>query len=252
MDDARRFFRYVIPGLTFIIELSLFFLLSNPEKFLHEIIKMFSNRDLGFGAPFVLFIASGALGFLLGIIYHFLYWLPIIRRHMVDHSPMIKKMIDIGWLRIKFCDSCNVDKKEITQSGAWRILTAFWHSRKNSSKIIKGANDRIDSLGNTVHGLGTVFIGAVMSFPVWWLFNYKTINICLDTRWIVILFCVYVLIICIHLANFHAIVRDFNSIIDIVMMEQIRNEYEKNGNIPVTLYIDRMDLTDKYTSYNAQ
>ncbi|MEI8173670.1 MAG: hypothetical protein WCH07_09335 [Deltaproteobacteria bacterium] len=251
MADARRFFRYVIPGLTFIIEISIYFWLSNPGKFHNSILTIFSGKDVGIGAFFALFIASGALGFLLGIIYHFLYWLPCVRPCMVDHSPLIKKMMGFGWVELKYCDSCDVEQKEITQAGAWRILTAFWHSRRGSSEIIKGANERIDSLGNTVHGLGTACVGALISYPLWifiqcYLGNFNPpLSICWSLFFFAAFF--YIAILIFHIANYLAIVRDFNSIINIVTTQQIRSEYEKNENTPIMIFISKRDLADKYT-----
>lgn len=249
MDDARKFFRYVIPGLTFIIETSVYFWLSDPGKFHNDAVKIFSGNDLGIGAFFTIFVASGALGFLLGIIYHFLYWLPGIRSYMVDHSPLIKKMMAVGWVKLKYCDSCDVEQKEITQAGAWRILTAFWHSRKGSSKIIKGANDRIDSLGNTAHGLGTACVGAMISYPIWifiecYLGNFKP---SLSFSWSIFSWTTifYIIILIVHIANYIAIIKDFSSIINIVTTVQIQSEYKNKG--ASTIYISKRDMADKYS-----
>ena len=72
MDEARRFLRYVTPGLLFIIFLCLFLYLNNREIFI-DTAKMISN-ETDIGLPLALLIASGGMGFVFSILHHFLTW----------------------------------------------------------------------------------------------------------------------------------------------------------------------------------
>lgn len=245
MDDARRFFRYIIPGLTFIIEISLYFALSDFCQFL-SIMKQLMDKDHGLGVAATLFITSGGIGFLLGILYHFLYWLPCIRVSMVDHQPLIQNMINNRWLRVVRHDNNTVVQPwDISQSGAWRILTAYWHSRRGYARI-KNANERVDSLGNTMHGLGTACVGSVLAFLIW-IFVYLFFLCCSIKFFLIIV--VPIIISMVHFMNYKGIVQDFNSVINIIVAEQIEREASSSSK-PIVIYVSKNDLSEKYSLLN--
>ncbi len=62
MNEARRFFRYVIPGLLFFSELFLYLFFSANVQFV-ELLKEFQyfGKELAF--PVTLFLVSGGVGF---------------------------------------------------------------------------------------------------------------------------------------------------------------------------------------------
>jgi hypothetical protein len=165
MKEARRFLRYVLPGLVLLIEVCLYLWISSYHQFV-QLIKEF-GKDVAF--PVSVFFASGGIGYLLSLIYHVLYWATGIRELVaVDHRPLIKDAVNRKWLKLqRRGDEGEVNVKELTQAGAWCIVTSFWHERKESSKRIKGANSRIDSLSDITHGLGTTVIGSIIAIPLW-------------------------------------------------------------------------------------
>jgi hypothetical protein len=63
MDEARRFLRYVTPGLTFAVQALLLLFIVNPPWTLDRIGEL--KKDAGAGLAFALFLASGGIGYLL-------------------------------------------------------------------------------------------------------------------------------------------------------------------------------------------
>jgi hypothetical protein len=59
MDEARRFLRYVTPGLTFAVQALLLLFIVNPPWTLDRIGEL--KKGAGAGLAFALFLASGAL-----------------------------------------------------------------------------------------------------------------------------------------------------------------------------------------------
>ncbi|MEK7845459.1 MAG: hypothetical protein AAB257_00655, partial [Nitrospinota bacterium] len=73
MEDYKRFFRYVIPGLIFMIEVFIYLLLSAFDKSKYLIKTYWLNADVS--VPISgLFVATG-IGYLFGVIYHNLFHL---------------------------------------------------------------------------------------------------------------------------------------------------------------------------------
>jgi len=212
----------------------------------------------------------------LGIVYHFLYWLPCIRPFMVDHSPLLKKMVAEHWIKLRYLEDglqvkkiLAVSEDEISQSGAWRIITAFWHARKDSN-YIKGANERVASLGNTMHGLGTACVGSLLAIPAWALLHFRACATSYDYYGIIpfricqfdwcisdfscyrvlLLLIIFFIIFIVHWLNFKEIIKDFTSVINLVTIDQIRYEYaEKNKNNPIEIIVTQKDLQEKYPCF---
>jgi len=88
MQDARRFLRYVIPGLVFVLEVSLYLFVSCRAEFVEFISSWAEAWYAGF--PISVFVGSGGIGFLLGVIYHVLYQYPPLSCLAVDHRPLIR------------------------------------------------------------------------------------------------------------------------------------------------------------------
>lgn len=132
MNDIRRFFRYVVPGLIFTLQIVIYLSISLcPSQFSQTI-----GRLNNVGSALSIFLLSGGLGFLLSTIYHTLYWTQKcawMDRLRVDHRPLINSAIKAGSLCL-----CDHDGKEMSkiknQKAAWRIATAFWNVHKDKEE----------------------------------------------------------------------------------------------------------------------
>ncbi|MFA4932785.1 MAG: hypothetical protein WC625_07770 [Caldisericia bacterium] len=242
MEEARRFFRYIIPGLLFFIEISLYLFFSANNQFIQFLREW--GKDISFSVT--LFLTSGGMGFLLGVVYHTLYWTKGIRRLVVNHVPLIKDCVKRGWLELaRRRDGSNINISTLTQSGAWRIVIAFWHERRECSKRIKAANARTDSLTDIMHGLGVTLVGSLLSIPIWVCIHAKLV--CTYPSWYYYL--PPVLISSLHFVNYRRVIKDFQSIVDIIISNEIKNEYDKN-NAPVIMHLSSIDYSDRAQKKN--
>lgn len=221
MEEARRFLRYVIPGLLFFIEISLYLFFSAHAQF-SSFLREY-GKDLAF--PVTVFLASGGVGFLFGVIYHSFYWTEINRFFGVNHMPLMQDCVERGWLKLVLRkDGTNLNISKLTRSGAWRVVTAYWHERRECSKKIKAANARTDSLTDIMHGLGTTFFGSLCAIPLW-IYIHKML-VCSYPSWFYYFIPLGLLFL--NGVNYCRVVRDFQSIVDIIMSDDIKSEYEKN------------------------
>jgi hypothetical protein len=233
MEEARRFLRYVIPGLVFLIEITLYLSLSVNGGFLKSLRDL--GKDLGFAL--LLFLASGGLGFLLGVVYHSLYWTTGFCKLVVTHLPLVKDCIERGWLKLqKREDGSELDVNVLTQSGAWRIVTAFWHERKESSQRIKAANSRTDSLTDIMHGLGTTFIGSILAIFAWIFVHRKLLGQFPYIEYYIIPLSVSY----IHFINWRRVIEHFQSVVAIIVCDELQEIYIKNET-PVVMNVAPID-----------
>jgi hypothetical protein len=118
MQEARRFLRYVIPGLTFIVEVFIYLLMSS-SKFRNAINR---NQLRDFEVALTLFLASGAAGFLLSIIYYAVLEIPGVGSLKIDHTHMIRDATSRGLLTLRRRDNNTlVDADQIYQQASFRI-----------------------------------------------------------------------------------------------------------------------------------
>lgn len=245
MEDYKKFFRYVMPGLVFIIEVSVYLLLSAFAEFIYLIKDNLGNLKDGIGIAVTAFLLSGGIGYLLGVFYHTLFHMVRNTKKfwgcfIVDHLALIRDAVDRRkWLKFERRESDKdpfaVDK--LTQSGAWRIVTVFLNTRWVSSKRIKSAKQRLESYGDIMHGAGTMFISSFIAIPVWLLIHYKLSDNC--PIWILLF---SILIFLIHLANYVNVVKDYQCVSNIIIANELQNEWCNNDKEPIIMYISEDEL----------
>ena len=248
MEDYKRFFRYVIPGLVFIIEISVYLLLSAFDKFSYLIKDNLGNLKDGIGIVLSAFLLSGGIGYLLGVFYHTLFHIVRNKRSfwgyfIADHLSLIRDAVENRrWLALQNRNNgeeISVDR--LTQSGAWRIATVFLNTRWLSSKRMKSAKERLESYGDIMHGAGPAFTGSIITIPVWLLIHYELSNNCPIG---VLLFSI--LISFIHLCNYMNVVKDYQGVSNIIIANELQEECcknrKKNRKKPVIMLIAEDDL----------
>ena len=94
MDEARRFLRYITPGLTFLIEIISLLFIAQPSIMLEHTKTLGGNANLSL--PFTALIASGGIGYIFSLIHHFLFWQIYAWREwtslIYDHRDMLKAL----------------------------------------------------------------------------------------------------------------------------------------------------------------
>ena len=176
MDEARRFLRYVTPGLSFVVQTILFLWILLPAE-TQNVIKELRN-DSGIGIAFAALLASGGVGYLFSMIHHICH-----RLHgPVDHSDLIDRLRRQDVL-------CLLDArsgKEIPKNDkpsrldAWEMVAALWHERLGKNKTIKGADPRATSLSDLVHSTGTARVASALAWITALLIVYLKAECSLD------------------------------------------------------------------------
>jgi hypothetical protein len=160
MNEARRFIRYVIPGLVFATQFIILLGLLRPDwisEFLHQL-----KKDSGLGLLFATLLASGGAGMVFSCIYHYWHWE---KGTAMDHKDVLIRLDKEGILNAR-----DVDFKTLCREDAWIILTALWHERLKSNETIGSADPKVADMLDLVHSIGTsrvaALVAAIVAFAV--------------------------------------------------------------------------------------
>jgi hypothetical protein len=159
MDEARRFLRYVTPGLVFLTE-TLILLFVIKWDVASRIVNGF-KKESGVGLVIATLLASGGVGFIFSVLHHLLHWLPLSRA--VDHRQCVASLRARRIIRLRDRTSGEVlaDTVSLSRFQAWSILTGLWHERLSmQNSFIKAADPRASSLSDLVHSIGTARVAA--------------------------------------------------------------------------------------------
>jgi hypothetical protein len=219
MGEIQRFFRYIIPGLIFVLEASLIFVLTGKIRF-GQLIEL--GKDFGFVISALL--VSGGVGFLIGIFYYTLIWQRPFIRFGADHRSILKDAINRQWVQLQNrYNRADIDVNKVSQRGAWRVAVSYWNSRVGNSESLKAATPRVDRLSDIAHGSGTTFLGSCLVVIVWLIHNLFT-GWTRSDLWIIALLSASGL----HFLNFRGVIKDYQEIFNAILENEIRLEYQKN------------------------
>jgi hypothetical protein len=163
MEEARRFIRYVIPGLAAILQLLVCCLLTVKGT---DSILTLDGDGGGLALVAALFLASGGLGYICAVIYYAGAWGT--KRYQIDHGPVLKKLVDEKALEMK-----GVDVAKLTVEEAWRVGTYLWWSRNAERTMLGNATRRADSLADVLHGHGATIIGTGLALLAWVVLTWR-------------------------------------------------------------------------------
>lgn len=147
MDEARKFLRYIMPGLVFGTLTLLWLFIVDPnfkDRFLSII------KESALGAALGSLLMSGGLGYIFATIHHCVH--SKCDRDILDHYPLI------NGINIK------PDAGEVNREEALVISTALWCQMRDKKYIEDATYKKLESFGNQVHALGTVRIASFFSF----------------------------------------------------------------------------------------
>lgn len=249
MKEAQRFLRYVIPGLVFIIEVSIYLLISANQDFI-DLIKKWRTEITSISFVISVFLASGGIGFWFGIFYRVLYWSrdyrikvfkPLSIIPIVNHSSLIKDSVIRNFLVLRSSDSKEVNPNNISQLEAMCIVNAFWNERKESSKKIKEANPFVDRLTDIMHGLGAAYIGSIIAILVWLLVIPLVFEKLVETRPLIVASFISVVIVIIHYVNYRNVVTNVQRVVNIIVADELE-EYFLNNPEPTIINVTSTDF----------
>jgi len=236
MQEAQRFLRYVVPGLILFIELIIYLLLSG-DVCLSQLIKFGDNISLAISA----FLASGAIGFLLGIFYNnIIWWRPFVKL-AIDHRPLLNDGVHKGWVKLQggLADK-EIDVNKLSVRSAWHIAISYWYTRIETPNGIKGAAPRVERLSDIVNGLGTQCVSSSFAFLIWCIYNIWDWPNRIGWSDLISL-AVGILLLFFHITNFRNVAKDLRTIFGTVLLNELKLQHEKD-NKAVTLYFFKYDV----------
>lgn len=232
MNEARKFIRYIFPGTIFLGLLICYLSLSPGEKFYDFVSRYVKGTNEGGGifqtGVFVLLV-SGA-GYFFATIYHALSKIRSWR--LPDHSDFLKDARRKKWLIVynRKIDGDVPLKGDFSPSEAWSILGAYYHKRIDD-KDFKAAHVRIESLNDTLHGLGASWVGSIFAIVVWIFLHYK-LSDDFPSYWI---FLISIVVWAVLFTNQRRTGREVQNFIDGITSEFMAKE-SKNGETPIPIH----------------
>jgi hypothetical protein len=173
MDEARRFLRYVVPTLVFVVELGLVIFTTHPE-YLKSAFEWLQPSGAGFAA--LLLVLAGGLGYVFSLVHHTLFW--HVRRYGLDYSAFLQDAVDRDWLRlVPYGKKDDGSGKKITcrekHREAFNAIAFLWYQPGSDGDakapgMGQALISRADGISDLMHSLGTSVV-AVCGVPVTWL-----------------------------------------------------------------------------------
>jgi hypothetical protein len=146
MDEARRFLRYVLPGLVYGIETLLWLYIVLPDWTYSVILKTAEKDSLGVALWGVL--ASGAVGYVFATVHHWCHWHLPIDEPILNHTSLINQL-----------DAAELHGRTVDRQEALVRSLARWYS----ADLREATYKKLDSLGDQAHALGTARIASFFS-----------------------------------------------------------------------------------------
>jgi hypothetical protein len=242
MDEARRFLRYITPGLVFITETLILLWIIEPNV-TQTILKNFKQGS-SLGLVTATLLASGGVGFMLSVIHHYLHWFG--KTGVIDHRQFVTSLRKRGIIQLMYRNSGEIldEKRTLNRFQAWSILTGLWHERLAGKKgIIKAADPRATSLTDLAHSLGTARVGAVAAWILtsWILFHNCTCTVliegCALARFIFgnMLAAIFLLLCC---NGYQRTGKAYQRFVEQVLDDELTKEKENNKDAPTVTYVE--------------
>lgn len=226
MDEARRFLRFVTPGLVFAVEVVILLLILRPDR--ASVWREDFKQDSGLAVLFGGLLASGGLGFIFSAVHH--NWHACQKEQIMNHGPVLKRLVDANVLVLH-----NTDRGEITPEKAWIITTAIWHQLAKTNDKIGSTETRTKDLVDVMHSLGTARIASIFA-PMLALYLASIHGMVSLHFWPIARFLIAVSIAIVAWRTFRsgyyrtAIISQ--SVIDQVLYDALVDEKSKNDDIP--------------------
>jgi hypothetical protein len=151
MEDARRFLRYGLPGLAFVIQTAVLLLLLRPDLF-PRALGPFSDKST-LAAVVAGLVASGGLGYLFSTVHHSIHWRT--KWLTIDHRANLLRLANEGLITLPTTPDM------VTPDDAWVYTSILWYQRREDSPAIRGADANARALTDLAHMLGTTRIASV-------------------------------------------------------------------------------------------
>ncbi|TGL02181.1 hypothetical protein EHQ43_17635 [Leptospira bouyouniensis] len=158
MNDAYSLFRYTLPGIVFILELTFCLLLLDFDGIL-KILKSLQNQtDYTLLGIFITFFTIG-VGSIFTLIYR------SFPSFKIDYSSFLEELNKQKLISKTSIPFPFKDENEYYEN-AWVITSAIWYERSETENEIKGSKERSLSLANLMHNAAASMIGSFFIFLI--------------------------------------------------------------------------------------
>ncbi len=157
MNEARRFLRYITPGVLFGF-LTLFLLwIALPEwtsSLLERGVTAQGNSiAIIIGSLFI----SGALGYLFATIHHCCHWYLPIDRNVINHTEQIRSLRERGLIPTL------ADTPADPRIEALTTISVLWFERLRAKGPIGNSENRVAAFGDLCHAAGTARVASAFA-----------------------------------------------------------------------------------------
>lgn len=219
MPEIRKYFRYIIPGITCTVLFCLIYKISKMN-FCDEIFNQFKDVQDILAIVIGGFLASGGLGYIFAVFYHGLYNLPLINKiFAIDHRSAIEK------IKIMNIEGQSVGQNNIKIREAWTIFTLYWNTKIQKKDSCDHNQEFLNRSIDMLHGIGTTIIGTIICIIIWacHLIYSKFENHEYVTGIILIMFIIFLFF------NFCILKKSLQTILNSIFIEFINSPNGKNN-----------------------
>lgn|GEM_PF-5469310 len=230
MDEIKRYIRFVLPGLSFVIIFAVTTWSSNPTLFLKS---YYYIKQLGeLGALGGLLLISGALGYIFAQIHFAIYWFnPISKIVRNEPQRLIEHLRNRG-----VCQIVNTCDKEIgppfNARDSWAIFNRYFLQEVTVDDQKIEITKWLDKLTDHTHALGAASIGLVIGCLLWIIITAYCIlqpsNHC-NVWGICVSFAVWTIVAYSFLRNFYLTARSLCSSGYATIERYISHTYERQN-----------------------
>lgn len=246
MDEARRFLRYILPGLVFSVLLLIFLLISDTDKTIC-FLKEASDKGIA-GVIAGTFLASGALGYIFSVIYWALYWSwPLINYIAIDHKSLLKELTRKRKIKIVNISGNTVlldenSKSKKSKRKAWVIFSQHWWASMIKNDIDKDKFIPIDRLADITHAIGTAFIGILfllITCITWVIIHFCYLKSEFSIFKVLVFITLLILLLLAFGRNYWVTHRFLQSVLNSAFANIVENQFKKNVRRKIEIYYSK-------------
>ena len=238
MDDAKRFLRYVIPGLVLLTLVFFYSWLLCPKSTWANL----SRPQSSVGPALTVLVGAGGVGYLVQLLHHFLRWALYVRLEKTgpvaglffDMRQTCQYAVEHEWLVVRELGHSDPLKPRQLDwlPGVARLDTVVWETSAAADSILQFSAARVLGWWDLVHATGAVLVSAVLAFPlallcVRTMTEDEKVTPCLVLLAIIL----WVATIIIGLRNYRLVVETVGVMTYTMQLGSLEREYKRKGNV---------------------
>lgn len=157
MNEARRFLRYITPGILFGF-LTLFLVWFVLPDWTNSVLnRCVFTQGNSIAILITTLFVSGALGYLFATIHHFCHWYLPTDNNIINHTEQIESLRKRGFIPQPSDTSANPRLEALT------TVSVLWFERLKKGTPIGNSEIRVAAFGDLCHGAGTARVASLFS-----------------------------------------------------------------------------------------